>query len=153
MTHCRSLHARRAALYLTAIAFVTAACTERPQADPVNAAQVALGKQVYEAQCAACHGTKLEGQPNWRERLASGKLPAPPHDASGHTWHHRDELLFTITKHGAERDAPPGYQSDMTAFGNQLSDEQIWAVLSYIKSTWSEDIRALQDEATRNATR
>src|SRR5690606_30865838 len=65
---------------------------------PDDAAVTALGQKVYAAQCAACHGARLEGQPNWRVRGPDGRLPAPPHDASGHTWHHPDELLFRITK-------------------------------------------------------
>jgi Cytochrome C oxidase, cbb3-type, subunit III len=71
-----------------------------PRIDPDDAAQVALGQAVYAAQCARCHGANLEGQPNWRERMANGRLPAPPHDASGHSWHHPDAVLFGITKHG-----------------------------------------------------
>lgn len=67
---------------------------------PDDAALVALGQRVYAGQCAACHGMQLEGQANWRERGPDGRLPAPPHDASGHTWHHPDEQLFQITKHG-----------------------------------------------------
>ena len=55
---------------------------------------VALGAKIYQARCASCHGAELEGQANWRERGADGILPAPPHDASGHTWHHPDAVLF-----------------------------------------------------------
>ncbi len=61
---------------------------------------IAQGRQVHADQCAACHGTDLEGQPDWRTPLASGRLPAPPHDESGHTWHHHDEVLFRIVKEG-----------------------------------------------------
>ncbi len=113
-------------------------------ADPENAAQVALGRQVYAANCASCHGANLEGQPNWQQDLPTGGRPAPPHDASGHTWHHNDQSLFTTTKYGGQATAPAGYKSNMPAFGNVLSDQQIWAVLAYIKSTWSPDIRAAQ---------
>ena len=58
--------------------------------DTGDAQVLATGKAVYERHCAACHGANLEGQPNWRSRDPSGRLPAPPHDASGHTWHHPD---------------------------------------------------------------
>ncbi|WP_246457592.1 c-type cytochrome [Azospirillum oryzae] len=110
-------------------------------ADPTDAAQVARGKMVYAEQCASCHGTRLEGQTNWQSRKADGRLPAPPHDATGHTWHHPDEDLFRITKQGIAAFAPPGYSSDMPAFGGKLSDADIWAVLAFIKSSWPEDIR------------
>ena len=121
---------------LLAVAFLfAAACSERPPADPGNAAQVARGKPVYDVHCASCHGAKLEGQPDWRTKLASGRFPAPPHDETGHTWHHADQLLFNITRNGIEAYAPTGYQSDMPAFRGRLTDEDIWAVLAYIKST------------------
>jgi mono/diheme cytochrome c family protein len=143
----------RHAACISAFALFATACTEQPKADPSNSEQVARGKRVYEAQCAACHGAKLEGQPNWRERLPSGRFPAPPHDPGGHTWHHSDTLLFSITKNGIERHAPPGYKSDMPAFGNQLSDNDIWAVLAYIKSTWPEETRQWQAEVSREDAR
>jgi mono/diheme cytochrome c family protein len=124
-------------------------------ADPENRQQVAVGKVVYDQNCAACHGARLEGQPNWREKLPTGRMPAPPHDATGHTWHHPDDILFGITKHGLVpgKYAPPGYVSDMPAFDGRLTDDQIWAVLAYIKSTWPEEIRAAQLEKTRDAGR
>ncbi len=124
-----------------------------PPADPTNAAQVALGRTVYAQQCASCHGAKLEGQPNWRDRLPNGRMPAPPHDESGHTWHHPDGVLFGITKEGLVpgKYAPKGYQSDMPGFGGALSDEQIWAVLAYIKSTWPPRETAYQREVDRKS--
>ena len=125
----------------------------KTSADPANAQQVARGQTIYARHCAACHGANLEGQPNWEKRLPNGRMPAPPHDASGHTWHHPEPILFGITKHGLVpgKYAPPKYESDMPAFGKQLSDEEIWAALAYIKSTWPEKIRAAQMDITRNA--
>ncbi|MEW5726985.1 MAG: cytochrome c [Pseudomonadota bacterium] len=117
--------------------------------DPGDAAQVALGRRLYDVHCAQCHGANLEGEPDWRTRKPSGELPAPPHDASGHTWHHPDEMLFAITKHGIARFAPPDYKSGMPAFVGVLSDAEIRAVLAYIKSTWPEDIRARQKAMTQ----
>ncbi len=128
-----------------------AAPGEDPRADPRDAAKVAVGAKLYAAHCASCHGAKLEGQPDWRRRLANGRMPAPPHDESGHTWHHPDDMLFGITKHGIARYAPPGYQSDMPAFAGQLSDEQIWAVLAYLKSHWkSREVLDTRAEMLRN---
>ncbi|MDH3286618.1 MAG: c-type cytochrome [Betaproteobacteria bacterium] len=115
-------------------------------ADPDNAEQVARGKPLYDKYCAACHGARLEGQVNWRLKLPNGRMPAPPHDASGHTWHHPDAILFGITKHGPVpgKYAPPNSQSDMPGFEKTLSDQDIWAVLAYIKSSWPPDIRETQ---------
>lgn len=122
-----------------------------PWINPGDAAQVALGQSVYAAQCGRCHGAKLEGQPNWRDRMDNGRLPAPPHDAEGHTWHHPDAQLFGITKHGLAPYVEPGYESDMPAFDGVLTDEEIAAVLAYIKSTWPPDIRAHSDRINRQA--
>ncbi len=102
------------------------------------------GKALYQANCASCHGADLKGQPNWRSAKADGRLPAPPHDQSGHTWHHNDDLLFRITKFGSAAVLGGNYQSDMMGYKNILSDEQIKAVLSYIKSTWPRRIQKRQ---------
>lgn len=114
------------------------------RADPTNVAQVALGKAVYSENCASCHGTNLEGQPDWRERKSDGRMPAPPHNTMGHTWHHPDEVLFGIIKQGVAAFAPSGYESDMPAFGGVLTDEEIWAVLAYLKSSWPPEIQVRQ---------
>ena len=125
---------------LTLLALLAAGCAERPP-------DLALGQRVYAQHCAACHGAKLEGQPDWRTRLPNGRMPAPPHDDSGHTWHHPDHVLFGITKHGLVPPyAPAGYASDMPAFAGKLSDEEIRAVLAYIASSWSGEIRKLRAE-------
>lgn len=117
--------------------------------------QLARGAVLYAEHCAACHGARLEGQPNWQEKLPNGRMPAPPHDASGHTWHHPDEVLFGIVKHGLVPGlyAPPGYESDMPAFGDRLSDEDIRAVLAYIRSHWPEEIRRAQRTITEESRR
>jgi mono/diheme cytochrome c family protein len=114
---------------------------------PVTAAQIIRGKEIYAENCASCHGANLEGQPNWKRRLENGRMPAPPHDESGHTWHHSDQDLFAITKLGVGG-VVPGYESDMLAFGEILSDEEIAAVLAFIKSTWPERQRDAQARIT-----
>lgn len=111
--------------------------------DQDDSAQFARGARLYAERCASCHGAKLEGQPNWQEPLSNGRMPAPPHDASGHTWHHSDAELFTITKKGLAA-VVPGYESDMPAFEGMLSDEEIRAVLAFIKSTWPKKEREYQ---------
>lgn len=127
--------------------FVLAACGERAP-DP---AQLAAGGKIYAEHCASCHGARLEGQPEWRKRLPNGRFPAPPHDDSGHTWHHPHQVLFGITKHGLVPPyAPPGYQSDMPAFAGKLSDEDIRAVLAYIESHWSGEVRKLRAQLLEN---
>lgn len=121
--------------------------------EPLDAASVARGAPLYQAHCADCHGAQLEGEANWRVRKPDGSLPAPPHDESGHTWHHGDGLLFDYTKLGGEealrRLGITGVISGMPAFGALLSDREIQDVLTYIKSHWSDEVRRLQIERTR----
>ena len=106
-----------------------------------------VGARIYAQQCAACHGAKGEGQPDWRDRGPDGLLPAPPHDASGHTWHHPDEQLFAITKQGlAQLIDQPDYRTAMPIYGGVLSDDEIVAVLSWIKAQWPPEIRRRHDE-------
>lgn len=113
-------------------------------ADPMDLNQVARGSVVYSENCAECHGKNLQGQPNWRVRNDDGTLPAPPHDETGHTWHHPDQLLFDITQKGGQASAPPGFKSAMPPFEEVLSDGDIWAALSFIKSHWPDLVRKRQ---------
>lgn len=113
---------------------------------------IAAGERLYAAHCADCHGAKLEGQPDWQVPGPDGVLPAPPHDETGHTWHHPNALLFDYTKLGGQgivdKMGLGDFQSGMPAFGEVLTDDQIWEVLSFIASTWPARIADMQ--ATRN---
>ena len=118
--------------------------------DPDDARLVSQGEAVYLAHCASCHGRKLEGQPDWQGHDKDGYLPAPPHDETGHTWHHPDRLLFAITKLGVAKAANlKDYKTRMPAFRETLSDDDIVAALSYIKSRWPEDMRRRHDQLNR----
>lgn len=121
------------------------------RADPRNAAQVALGAEIYRDHCASCHGADLEGEPGWERPTAVGPPPAPPHTENGHSWHHGDQALFTVTKFGPGKAAGPENVDpdiDTHAFEGDLGDGEIWAALAFIKSGWPESIRARQFAAT-----
>jgi mono/diheme cytochrome c family protein len=75
-------------------------------------------------------------------------MPAPPHDDTGHTWHHSDEQILKITKLGVSA-VVPGYESEMIGFGDKLSDDEIRTVIAYIRSRWSESHRKYQAERNR----
>lgn len=133
-----------AALY--ALTMVSAE-TDRVVLQDTDPVIIALGASVYEANCASCHGADLEGQADWRSPGEDGRLPAPPHDETGHTWHHDGDTLFRLTKYGAGALIDdPDYASNMPIYDGVLTDEEIIAVLSYIKSTWPEEIRARHNE-------
>ncbi|HKZ69261.1 MAG TPA: c-type cytochrome [Anaerolineales bacterium] len=119
--------------------------TAAPPIPTLNANQVAQGAILYAQYCASCHGANLEGAPNWQQRLADGSLPAPPHDSSGHTWHHSNTLLLTIIAEGGQAvygDAVS--KSNMPRFKDQLTIEEIAAILDFIKSKWGDDEREFQ---------
>ena len=109
------------------------------------------GQRLYAYSCASCHGINLEGQPNWQSPDANAVLPAPPHDATGHTWHHDNGLLFEYTKLGGKGAlAARGiadFNSGMPAFDGVISNEDIWDILAFIRSTWPKRQQQFQESA------
>lgn len=118
---------------------------------PVDAAILARGAEIYSEACAACHGETLQGQPDWRLPGPGGRLPAPPHDGSGHSWHHSDRVLLDIMARGTAAVVGGGYQSDMPGFGNIYSDADLQAVLEWIKSRWPRRQQDYQAGVSANA--
>lgn len=116
------------------------------RADATNAQLVEEGRQLYTTRCAGCHGSDLGGEPGWPERRANGVMPAAPLDERGTTWQHDDQWIFTTIKDGGQATAPAGTISYMPPFGGGLSDDQIWAMISYIKSTWPPSIQDQQPQ-------
>ena len=114
--------------------------TAVPPLPTLNPENVTQGEALYAQYCAKCHGANLEGAPNWKQRLPDGSLPPPPHDSSGHTWHHSDEVLINITEDGGD----PADDSKMTAFKDQLSRTEVVAILEFIKSEWGREEREYQ---------
>ena len=113
---------------------------------------IASGKVLYSEYCADCHGANLEGQPNWQTANEDGTMPAPPHDQTGHTWHHDNRLLFDYTYLGGAdalaRRGIEGFKSGMPGFSDVIGEEEIWEILAYIRSTWPDRIQEIQ--AARN---
>lgn len=133
-------------LHLT---FVLCTVTTSALADhALDNRDLAKGQTLYAEHCASCHGANLEGQPNWRRPDENGILPAPPHDEKGHTWHHDNQLLFDYTKQGGAKALAArgvtGFTSGMPGFDETLTDEEIWDILAYIRSTWPHRIQKLQ---------
>jgi mono/diheme cytochrome c family protein len=121
---------------------------------PSNPAIVQKGRNIYSEHCANCHGSNLEGEANWRQRDKDGYLPAPPHDASGHTWHHSDHQLFELTKFGLGTIlGDRTFKTRMPAYEDVLTDAQILAVLSFIKSRWPAELQARHDKINEASQR
>jgi mono/diheme cytochrome c family protein len=122
---------------------------EIPPLPTLDTEAVARGQRVYAEHCSECHGARLEGEAEWQIQDEDGAFRAPPHDADGHTWHHSDRILLEAILLGGRR-LPEGIggSSDMPAFGEILTADEMAAVLSFIKSSWPDDIRAIQWQQT-----
>ncbi len=129
-----------APLLLSALAF--SGCNdggpERPRATPSDPL-IERGAALYQGNCLQCHGGATGGKLK--------DLP-PPHNANGHTWHHADQQLTDMTLNGISF-AVEGQQK-MPAFKDKLSEEEVKAILAYIKTWWTEDQREWQKNATAN---
>ena len=113
-----------------------------PAASAPSQAPADVGAPLLASNCAACHGFNGEGQPDWRVRRPDGSFLSPPHDSSGHTWHHPDGVLYGIVRDGGLSGGR--IVSRMPAFGAVLTPEEIRAVLEHIKTLWGPDERATQ---------
>jgi mono/diheme cytochrome c family protein len=103
----------------------------RPAESLAPAETIALGAQVYETNCASCHGDEGQGHV-----LAE----APALDESEHVWHHADGQLQILIENGGTL---------MPAFGEQFSDEEVVAVIRYVQTWWTAEQLAAQQENSR----
>jgi mono/diheme cytochrome c family protein len=134
-------------ILVASVLVVAMACGQGGEVTEPERSAVERGRTLYQANCATCHGVAGEGQPNWQSRREDGSLPAPPHDATGHTWHHSDDQLLDIIRRGGQVVyGGPGFQSGMPAWDDRLTEEEIEAVLEYIKTLWGDEERAYQAE-------
>ena len=137
----------RLSLMLVAISItllLLTACGGNEPTEGLSPTQLAEAKALYEANCAACHGINGEGEENWQNNNEDGTLRAPPHDSTGHTWHHPDQLLLQITTKGGK-----GLNSRMPPFEDKLTEEEIKLTLEYIKTFWEPEHREAQADVTR----
>ena len=128
---------------LILIMLLLSACTANEQSSPTD---LAMGQAVYESNCASCHGPQGEGQPNWKEPGEDGKLPAPPHDSTGHTWHHPDGVLLKSIAQGSGMP-----NSAMPVYEGQLTPDEMEATLAYIKTFWGKEELDFQTQVTQQA--
>lgn len=116
---------------------LTVSAPPPPGLDPTS---VELGRALYEANYAECHGVDLAGADDWQTPLPSGGYRPPPHDSTGHTWHHPDRVLIEIVTD------PSSYGSAMPP--THLGADELRAVLDYLKSNWGAEERRFQWERT-----
>ena len=139
---------------MAAVVGVLAGCAsggERPP--PLDPETVRVGQQIYARSCAACHGARGEGAAGWQSPNDAGELSPPPHDPSGHTWKHSDAMLYRIVSESWRDPFNRTARVTMPAFGDVLTPEEIRAVLTYLKTLWTDDQRRFQWEESQGARR
>lgn len=125
--------------------------TVQAEGDRPHTQRIDAGRRIYLAQCAACHGARGEGQPDWQRLNKAGELPAPPHDRQGHTWKHSDAMLYRIISQGWRDPYNRTQRLTMPAFGGTLSPSEVRDVIEYLKTMWTPRQRRFQREESRTA--
>ena len=123
------------------LAILAAGCAEEGAGEPAERArwytddQVVLGRIVFQAHCAICHGESAEATLEWRELGPDGHYPPPPLDGTAHAWHHSLEVLKqTIEAGGASLGGV------MPPFRDVLSEEEMMGAIAYFQSLWPDQI-------------
>ncbi|HEX6383255.1 MAG TPA: cytochrome c [Anaerolineae bacterium] len=96
---------------------------------------IAQGRQVYLRTCAECHGQNGEGYAN--------EQAAPALDASEHAWHHPDQQIRDWIVNGKL-----GLGAEMPALGDQLTNAEVEAVITYLHTLWTAEQLATQQDIT-----
>lgn len=106
---------------------------------------ISRGTQLYAAECAACHGARLEARAAGTQlEDVYGPPWAPSLGAAGHAWRHSDAELAAIVAQGVGGAVPPSSTAGMPAFAGRLDHGEIDAILAYVKSGWPGNVRAYQ---------
>lgn len=151
------------ALMVLLVGFIAFACRSTPREQPparesgppadrgLAAALVQRGETLYQASCQSCHGGATGGS----------MMDIPPrHNQVGHTWHHPDCQLTRFILDGTGNLAEmqpmmrgmmrvPADTPQMPKWRGILSEDEVSAILSYIKTWWTPGQRAAQAEVTR----
>ena len=93
--------------------------------------QVTRGAQLFQDNCASCHGADAEAIVNWKEKDSEGKYPPPPLDGSAHAWHHSPIQLRKTIQQGSIQ-----LGGVMPEFASKLNDDDIDAVVAFFQSKW-----------------
>jgi mono/diheme cytochrome c family protein len=110
---------------VAAISFGSVATT------PVAAASAPDGQALYNSKCSSCH--KADG---------SGGGPFPALAGNKDVENKNPATIITVTKYG---------KKIMPAYGSQLSNAEIAAVLTYVRSSWGNKAPAVTAKQVANA--
>jgi mono/diheme cytochrome c family protein len=86
------------------------------------------GQDFYLEKCVLCHGSQGEGW-DWTKKVA--KPPVPVADLAQAAPQKSDQYLFDVVKGGGEA---VGKTRFMPPFGFQLSDQEVWDLVAFMRS-------------------
>jgi len=110
------MHATMPLLFFSSVFLLAAQTPSEPTPQPtkLTSQDLARGKQLFEAQCAPCHGILGTGG-----KGANLALPTLKHAAD-------DAALFSVIRHGIENTGMPETW--------QMTDREIWLVVSHVRA-------------------
>lgn len=118
------------ALFLSACGSLSPAPLRTPIPDPIE-----LGRETFLRVCAQCHGENAEGYTN--------ELNSPALDSSEHASEHPDQQIHDWIVNGKL-----GLGREMPAYGEQLTDDEVHAVIAYLHTLWTPEQLAVQQDIT-----
>ncbi len=142
-------------VFLLALPILAAACA--PETSGISVQGVGLtdadlvqGHVLYTAYCAGCHGDHGQGQfpgAPLEPSPITNRIGAPPHNETGHSWHHSDDLLVRYVLEGGFTDPAAFYP--MPGFGWRLSVDEARQIVGYIMTLWTDEQRMMQQRTTQ----
>jgi mono/diheme cytochrome c family protein len=84
------------------------------------------GKQIFESNCSSCHGMDAKG-----DGPAASALDPKPANLADLLPNFSDAYIFWRVSEGG---AMPPFNSQMPTWKNSLSEDQIWQVITYLRS-------------------
>jgi mono/diheme cytochrome c family protein len=98
------------------------------EGNPIEATEesIAIGRSLYTQNCAVCHGDDGRG-----DGPQASQLPVMPADFRQHVPYHQDEFFFLVISNGLG--------DIMPAFGEQLTEEEIWHLVNFLKAEFGAD--------------
>ena len=91
---------------------------------PANAESIARGRVLFQNNCTICHGESGKG-----DGPAAATLQIPPANLYDHIPYHPDTFFFNVIS--------KGLSGIMPAFEGQISEEDRWNILNYLRATFS----------------
>lgn len=110
------------ALALGLVPLLAEAAAAQPRGNPAS------GRELYAEKCVLCHGGQGQGW-DWAAKVDKPPIPVP--DLTRIVPQRDDRFLFAVVRDGGEA---VGKTRFMPAFGFQLSDQEVWDIVAFLRS-------------------